>query len=111
MQNEIDGQFSTQDQRAGILRLVSARDGDYARRGLEVAESIAQQATTERRNIRAKTQDLRGEGPVITDMSHDMFCNLAAGGILADLVVCPETLGVGCAAALAVYLLADSRGC
>jgi hypothetical protein len=36
--------------------------------------------------------------------------DLAAGGIIADLAVCPETLGVGCAAALAVYLLADSEG-
>lgn len=96
---------------AGIRRFLAAPGDDYAARGRMATEHVLRTLPAERAELRRKVGAVRGSGPLVTDMSHEMFCNLAAGGMIADLAVCPETLGVGCAAALAVYLLADSEGC
>lgn len=108
---EIDEDHFTSSQREGITRLLAAPNKNYAERGAAIADFAVRQAPKERDEIRGKIPALRGDGLISTDMSHDMFCNLAAGGIVADLAVCPETLGVGCATALAIYIIADSEGC
>jgi hypothetical protein len=111
VRGEITSNHFTPAQQDGIKRLLAAEKENYASRGAAVADFIAQRAPAEREELRSKVPALRGNGPVVTDMSHEMFCSMAVSGIVADLAVCPETLGVGCAAALAVYLIADSEGC
>jgi hypothetical protein len=111
VEHELEGDVFTAAQRVGVRRFLRSDGHGHAARGLRAVTYLADNASRERSELRDKIRSLRAGQTSDTDMSHDMFCNLAAGGIVADLAVCPETLGVGCAAALAVYLVADSEGC
>jgi hypothetical protein len=99
------------EHRDGIRRVLGVSNEDFAARGGAAARSVMRMAQAERTALREKVEPLRGNGPVVTDISQEAWCSIAAGGLVADLAVCPETLGVGCAAAVAIYFMMDSAGC
>jgi hypothetical protein len=111
VRSELNGSHFTDSQRDDIRRILAADNGDFAGRGLAEADLFARRAPIERAELRKKIAPLRGSGPVVTDISPEAFCGIAASGLVADLAVCPETLGVGCAAALGIYLLMEHEGC
>ena len=96
VRGELASERFTTPQRDDALRWLGVENDDFARRGSEVAASIAQRAPVERQDIRRKIPALRDEGPVVTDLSHEFVCNVAAGAFIAGVFACPETAGIGC---------------
>lgn len=95
----------------GIRRLLAVENGDYAGRARILVDSAAAQAPTERAELQGKIPALRGNQPAITDISDGFACNIMASSIVAELVLCPESLGITCVFAGAIYLMADDMGC
>lgn len=111
VRDELATEQFTDEQRAGASRMFAVNGNDFAAHAATATQSIAQQAPAERAELRKKAATLRGDGPAVTDISHEFACSFASGAMVAEIVLCPETFGLGCAAALVLYLAADSTGC
>lgn len=110
VRGELASDHIADSHREGIIRILGGHE-EYATRGAEAARAITRIVPQERTELRTKVLSLRGPGPAITDLSHEAFCGIAASGLVADLAVCPETLGIGCAAAIAIYGIMHYEGC
>jgi hypothetical protein len=98
-------------QQDDIRRILKVAGDDFATRGAAIAESIVQQVPVEREELKGKMPALRGDGPVVTDFSHEFQCNLVAGGIFTCLALCPKSAGVGCIGAGALLLMGHFNDC
>lgn len=109
--SELASERFTDSQREMARQIVAVEGDDFAGRGAFLAEALAQRAPIERKDLRTKTRMLRGDGPVVTDLSHEFACNILAGVIIAEVALCPESAGLGCALAGAHLLQAHDMGC
>ncbi|NYJ05772.1 hypothetical protein [Petropleomorpha daqingensis] len=83
------GQFGD-GERAAFARVIDVTDGDYARRGTELASTVLEGGLrTDLRN--------RIDGIVLAADAHDVGCGLMAFAAMGGLMTCPKTLGAGCA--------------
>jgi len=87
-------------QRETIERVLAVEGGNFAQRAVALSESLMQRLPAERRALQTKVRDLRGDGPAITDISHDTACGVLALATMGELILCPET-GIACVGAFA----------
>jgi hypothetical protein len=111
VRNELATDHFTDEQRAGAARMFAVNDTDFAARAATAADAVARQAPAEREELEKKAAGLRGDGPALTDISQEFACSFAGSAMVAELVLCPETFGLGCAAAVVIYVMADQAGC
>jgi hypothetical protein len=107
----LDSDRFTQGQRDDIRRILAPTEDDFAARGAASARAFRQVAATERDDLTMKIDRLRRGGAVATDLSHSAACGIAGSALVAEIVLCPETAGLGCAAALVIYLEMEIAHC
>jgi hypothetical protein len=111
IRSALGGEQFTDDDRAKALALIGADGDDYAARGATLATSLAKCMPIEREELRGKVPALRGEGPVVTDISHDAACKALAASMMVELAICIPTDGAGCVMALGTMIAAAAIDC
>jgi hypothetical protein len=101
VRSELAGEQFTTSQREDAQRILAVKDEDFAGRGVAITDWLARQAPVERDQLRRKIPALRGNGPAVTDLSHELGCGLLAVSFMGSLLTCPKTSGIGCAVAFA----------
>jgi hypothetical protein len=111
VRSALGGEHFTDDDRAKALALIKADGDDYAARGVALATSLSKRMPIEREELRGKVPALRGEGPVVTDFSHEAACKALAASMMIELAICIPTDGAGCAMALGTMIAAAAIDC
>lgn len=107
----LESEHFTEDGRRQALALLKADGEGFAARGAVLAASLSERLPSEREDLRGKFPALRGEGPVVTDMSHSTACDALGVLIMIDLALCIPSEGLGCAIALGTMVGAAAIGC
>ena len=97
-------------QREDISTKLLAADRDFAVRAANLADFVIGRVPEEREDLRRKVHDIRGDGPVATDISLEMACGVGAlasmGAMAAGVgLECPPLFFAG-AVGLAVVIVA-----
>jgi hypothetical protein len=79
-------------ERAAFARVTGVRDGDYASRGAALAAAFVNGVGDVAADLRTRL-----DGVVVAADGADWGCGLVAFGTMGGLMMCPKTLGVGCA--------------
>jgi hypothetical protein len=99
----------TASQREGFPRKLAVEGGDFAGRGVALADTLKGRAPRERDEIQKKIRAIRGDGPVATDIDHDMACGVGAlvsmGALAAGVGLDSLPLVAAGAVGLAVVLI------
>jgi hypothetical protein len=100
----------TAEQREALPRRLDIKDGDFAGRGVAVADDMKGRATPEREELGKKIKALEGDGPVETDIDHDLACGVGAlvsmGAMAAGVGLESPPLFFAGAVGLAVVIVA-----
>jgi hypothetical protein len=100
----------TSSQRQEAPGKLAARNGDFATRAIELADSVMRRLPQEREDLRGKITTVRGDGPVATDFNSEMACGVGAlvsmGAMAAGVGLESPPLFFAGAVGLAVVLVA-----
>lgn len=81
---------------AGFAKAVAVADGGYAERGVELATALAAGVPELRGRLRERIAGIPG-GVALDFDAHGTACTLFALSTMGGLMMCPKTLGAGCA--------------
>jgi hypothetical protein len=96
----------TGSQRSDIRRVLAAEDDDFAARGVVLAEDLSARVPREREEVGRKLRDLRGDGPIVTDIDHETACTIGALGGMGALACCVAfEQPIGCVAGGGILLV------
>lgn len=93
--NVLDGEQFTDAQRSDVRRLLGADGAGYAERGIALIEEVRARLPEERASLRGKIGSLRGDGPIVTDMSAETACAIGTVIAMAELAGCVAFDAVG----------------
>jgi hypothetical protein len=100
----------TAEQREALPRKIDVQDGDFAGRGVALADDMAGRASAEREELGKKIKALQDDGPVETDIDHDLACGVGAlvsmGAMAAGVGLESPPLFFAGAVGLAVVIVA-----
>jgi hypothetical protein len=100
----------TPSQREGLAQKLAVEGGDFAVRGIALADAVMDQVPREREELKKKIEALRGEGPIATDIDPALACGVGAlasmGALAAGVALESVTLIEAGAVGLAVVFIA-----
>ena len=95
LRSDFAGDLFTDSEKETILKILEVEKDNFAQRGAAIADSLMKRLPEERTELMKKIQPLRGNGPIITDISDETACGLLALATMFGVMTCPKT-GIGC---------------